>query len=493
MSDVKKKKKKTPRPSSEAARGFRDLFGEYLHKRQKATQIIADIYKEYGYHYIETPIIETADALGKFLPDVDRPAGGVFGFQDDDEQWLALRYDLTAPLARFMARHEQSLPKPFKRYQMGSVFRNEKPGPGRFREFFQCDADVVGSANLACEAELCTMIEKILRALDISQDDFIINLSHRKFLFALMEEIGLSSEETTEQQGIVLRAIDKMDRLGEEGVRALLGEGRKDESGDFTKGAHLTKDQTDLILSFVTAKQSNNMETIKCLKALMGHLPIAQEALQDIEIILSLLSSLNPDHNIIFNPAIVRGLGYYTGAIFEAELTFPVKNDKGESVQFGSIAGGGRYDNLVARFTGRTIPAVGVSIGIDRLLSALDQRDKISTEQFPVVITIMDKDRIGDYMQMAALLRKHNIAADVYLGEAGFKAQMKYADKRNAPIAIIQGSQEKENGTVILKDLYLGREIAQTIDSNEEWKNNKDVQKEIPEQDLIQEINKMLN
>ncbi|MEM6603165.1 MAG: histidine--tRNA ligase [Pseudomonadota bacterium] len=490
--------KKKNFPSSEGVRGFRDLRGSVLSARKQAVQILSDIYEAYGFEALETPVIETAEALGKFLPDVDRPAGGVFGFQDDDERWLALRYDLTAPLARFVAHYDQHLPKPFKRYQTGSVFRNEKPGPGRFREFHQFDADIVGTAAMTADAELCAMLSEGLQALGIKSDEYVININNRKLLTAVFEVAGLSGDDdaTFQKRAIAFRAIDKLDRLGEAGVKALLGAGRKDASGDFTEGAGLSDAQTDIILAFTRARGGDNNQTLEACRALLGENETGQTGLVELEKMFEMIdASCSNSQNMVFNPAIVRGLGYYTGPVFEAELTFDVQNEKGKVVQFGSVAGGGRYDDLVARFTGRTVPATGVSIGLDRLLTALENRGALKSEQEnlgPVIVTIMDRDRIADYARIAHELRAAGIKTELYLGEAGFKAQMKYADRRHAPIAVIQGSDESAKGEVLLKDLHLGMMMADKAHTHEEWRHNEDVQKLVSQNDIVSAVRAML-
>jgi histidyl-tRNA synthetase len=451
------KKVKIHRPKPENARGFRDISGNYLHRRLEAIKILSDIYQSYGFEALETPILEYADSLGKFLPDVDRPAGGVFSFKDDDEQWLAMRYDLTAPLARFAAKNAQFLPRPYKRYQVGSVFRNEKPGPGRFREFMQFDADIVDTANISADSELCLMLSEALAALGIMPTDVKININNRKLLTAILELSGLigDDETITTQRGIALRAVDKLDRLGVNGVRLLLTKGRKDESGDFTAGANLSDEQADLIIAFTQSKGVDNQHSLNNLRDLVKNSQIGLSGITELEQMLDIIGAVSTVNHFILEPSTVRGLGYYTGSVFEAELTFGVPNDKGQIVQFGSVAGGGRYDELVTRFTGQIVPAVGVSIGLDRLLSALEAKGLMqdNATKPSVLITIMDNNRIADYAKIANILRQNNICTDLYVGDAGMKAQMKYADKRGSFLAIIQGSEEHETGQVIIKDL----------------------------------------
>jgi histidyl-tRNA synthetase len=442
----------------ETARGFRDIRGDYLTYRNHAIATLSQIYQSYGFEQLETPILEYAQSLGKFLPDVDRPEGGVFGFKDDDEQWLAMRYDLTAPLARFAAKNAQFLPRPYKRYQVGSVFRNEKPGLGRFREFTQFDADIVDTANISADIELCLMLSKGLCSLGMMPQDVKININNRKLLTAVLELSGLLGDDEllAKQRGIAMRAIDKLDRLGQQGVRLLLGQGRKDESGDFTQGACLSNEQIDLILAFTQAKGVDNQQTLNNLRDIVKKSAIGLDGIGELDQMISVLNATAQYPHFILEPATVRGLGYYTGPVFEAELTFDVLNDKGQIVQFGSVAGGGRYDELVKRFTGQDVPAVGVSIGLDRLLSALEAKSLLQQNHYKktVLMTVMDQSHIIDYFKIAQQLRQNNIDTDVYVGDAGIKAQMKYADKKNIAISVIQGSIERQANKVIIKDLY---------------------------------------
>jgi histidyl-tRNA synthetase len=505
--------------------------------------------------------------LGKFLPDVDRPNEGVFGWQDEDGDWLALRYDLTAPLARVAAQYregsatsqwptmpkgyETGVPMPYRRYAMGPVWRNEKPGPGRFRQFYQCDADTVGSASVAADAEICAMLADALEEVGIPRGDYIVRVNNRKVLNGVMEVAGVldpsDPEKFAHERGIVLRAIDKLDRLGVEGVRALLGEGRKDESGDVTKGAGLTKEQADAVMEFLLARQTSkdmwinsgaismrsafqlksrllrstagtleaisqrlreihetgtvaeinellNFATISKLETLVEGSSTGLDGVYELAEMCDLLAAqgYGPDR-IVIDPSVVRGLGYYTGPVFEAELTFEILDEKGRKRQFGSVAGGGRYDDLVKRFTGQSVPATGVSIGVDRLLAALRAKGRAGGETAgPVVVTVMDRDRMADYMAMAAELRRAGIRAEVYLGNPkNFGNQLKYADKRASPVAVIQGSSEAEKGTVILKDLVLGARIAAGA-SLEEWK-QRPAQREIPRAELVAAVQQMLD
>lgn len=496
------KDKKQPRPKAETPKGFRDYFGAEVTGRKAMLDQIAEVYHRYGFDALESSAVETVEALGKFLPDVDRPNEGVFAWQEDAEgdkpgDWLALRYDLTAPLARVFAQHRNDLPTPYRRYAMGPVWRNEKPGPGRFRQFYQCDADTVGSASVAADAEICSMLSDTLEAVGIPRGDYIVRVNNRKVLNGVMEVAGVLNPAQPDQfaaeRGIVLRAIDKLDRLGPEGVRALLGEGRKDESGDFTGGAGLRDSQADVIMAFMDAKRSTGRETVARLHELVTGSSTGAEGVNELETIAALLATQGyGSDRIEVDPSVVRGLGYYTGPVFEAELTFEIRDEKGRPRQFGSVAGGGRYDDLVKRFTGQEVPATGISIGVDRLLAALHAKGRIATDAIgPVVVTVMDRDRMADYQAMVAELRNAGIRAEVYLGNPkNFGNQLKYADRRNSPVAVIEGAEEKTAGVVQIKDLILGAKIAASA-SHEEWK-SQPAQFEVPRAEMVREIRRIL-
>ena len=485
------------RPRAETPKGFRDYFGAEVTERKAMLDAITGVYHRYGFDPLETSAVETVEALGKFLPDVDRPNAGVFGWQEEDADWLALRYDLTAPLARVAAQYRNDLPSPYRRYAMGPVWRNEKPGPGRFRQFYQCDADTVGASSVAADAEICAMLSDALEVVGIPRGDYVVKINNRKVLNGVMEVAGVLDpsdlSKFEDERGIVLRAIDKMDRLGEAGVRALLGEGRRDESGDVTAGAGLTEAQTDVVMGFVSAKRDSGAQTVARLRELVAASAIGLEGVDELETIAALLAAQGyGSDRIVIDPGVVRGLGYYTGPVYEAELTFEILDEKGRKRQFGSVAGGGRYDDLVKRFTGQAVPATGVSIGVDRLLAALRAKGRAGAEAAgPVVVTVMDRDRMADYMAMVGELRAAGIRAEMYLGNPkNFGNQLKYADKRGAPIAVIQGGTEAEAGVVILKDLILGAKIAQSA-TLEEWK-DRPAQVEVARADLVAAVQRML-
>ncbi|MEQ6204427.1 histidine--tRNA ligase [Sulfitobacter sp. HNIBRBA2951] len=492
------KPKKTPRPKAETPRGFRDYFGAEVTQRAEMLAKIAAVYHRYGFDALESAAVERVEALGKFLPDVDRPNEGVFAWQEDADgdkggDWLALRYDLTAPLARVYAQHRNDLPTPYRRYAMGPVWRNEKPGPGRFRQFYQCDADTVGAPSVAADAEICAMLSDCLEEVGIARGDYVVRVNNRKVLNGVLEVAGLSGDDKEAERGIVLRAIDKLDRLGPDGVRALLGAGRKDDSGDFTDGAGLDDASADVVMGFMQAKRDSGPATCARLRELVGDSAVGAEGVSELETIADLLAAggYGPDR-IEIDPSVVRGLGYYTGPVYEAELTFEITDDKGRARNFGSVAGGGRYDDLVKRFTGQEVPATGVSIGVDRLLAALQAKGRLDTAaQGPVVVTVMDKARMADYQAMVTELRQAGIRAEVYLGNPkNFGNQLKYADKRHSPVAVIEGEAENAAGMVQIKDLVLGAKLAENA-TLEEWK-DRPSQYEVPRGDLVTKVREIL-
>ena len=467
------KQKKQPRPKAATPKGFRDYFGAEVDERKHMLDQIAAVYHRYGFDALESAAVETVEALGKFLPDVDRPNEGVFAWQEFDEKgdgdWLALRYDLTAPLARVFAQHRNDLPTPYRRYAMGPVWRNEKPGPGRFRQFYQCDADTVGTASMAADAEICALLADTLETVGIPRGDYMVRVNNRKVLNGVLEVMGVDEGPVRDA---VLRTIDKFDKVGEAGVRELLGKGRLDASGAYIDGVGLSDEQAGPVLAFLTSKGDTANQTLANLRAAVGNSAIGAEGVGELEEISTLLTAqgYGPDR-IEIDPSVVRGLGYYTGPVFEAELTFEILDEKGRPRQFGSVAGGGRYDDLVKRFTGQAVPATGVSIGVDRLLAALRAKGRVGGKAVgPVVVTVMDKARLADYQAMVGELRQAGIRAEVYLGNPkNFGNQLKYADKRESPVAIIAGSDEFEAGKVQIKDLVLGAKIAEKA-TLEEWK-----------------------
>lgn len=477
-------------------RGFVDRTSAQLYATETMIAQIREVYELYGFEALETPIFEYTDVLGKFLPDSDRPNAGVFSLQDDDEQWMSLRYDLTAPLARYFAENFETLPKPYRSYRLGFVFRNEKPGPGRFRQFMQFDADIVGTPTVAADAEICMMAADSLEKLGIARHDYAIRLNNRKILESVLQLIGLAGNEQLDRRLTVLRAMDKLDKFGPEGVRLLLGKGRLDESGDFTKGAELKDKEIECILSLLTIEAKTVEETLDTLRKIVGQSGQGLEGVGELEEMQTIFAANGYYDCIKIDPSVVRGLEYYTGPVFEAALLFDVLNDDGQKVVFGSVGGGGRYDGLVARFRGENIPATGFSIGVSRLIAALQNLEKLPAKNTlgPVVVLMMDKEpeAVARYQKMVMQLRNAGICAELYLGASGIKAQMKYADRRKAPCVIIQGSQERESGKIQIKDLIEGARLSHEIKDNQTWRESRPAQVMVDEEQLVQTVQDIL-
>jgi histidyl-tRNA synthetase len=496
---------KTNKLKARLPRGFADRSGAEIAATRRMLEVIRAVYERYGFEPLETPAIEYTDALGKFLPDQDRPNEGVFSFQDDDEQWLSLRYDLTAPLARYVAENFDQLPKPYRSYREGWVFRNEKPGPGRFRQFMQFDADTVGSSSMAADAEMCMMAADAMEALGIPRGSYVVKVNNRKILDGVLDAIGLAGEENSGRRLTFLRAIDKLDRLGLEGVRQLLGEGRRDESGDFTKGVGLQPQQIEMWEEFTGIGGLANVLgglDFAGFDAMYPELSPFRKS-RAFQIGMSELSEVGDfvtrsgygEDRILVDPSVVRGLEYYTGPVYEVDLTFETKDEHGRPVRFGSVGGGGRYDGLIERFRAEPVPATGFSIGVSRLVAALQHLGKIESkpEPGPVVVTVFDKERIADYQNMVAALRNVGIHAELYLGDGKFAAQMKYADKRGSPCVVIQGGNEKAKGEVQVKDLILGAELAGLSKEREDHlKKQTEAQFAVAEDKLVDAVREVL-
>jgi histidyl-tRNA synthetase len=503
------KPKKPQKLRARLPRGLADRGAAEIAATRRMTETIREVFERYGFEPVETPAFEYTDALGKFLPDQDRPNEGVFSFQDDDEQWISLRYDLTAPLARYVAENFDALPKPYRSYRAGYVYRNEKPGPGRFRQFMQFDADTVGTAlsgpaAAAADAEMCMMAADTMEALGIPRGSYVVKVNNRRIFDGVRESIGVEDDA---QWLTAMRAIDKADKFEWPEIEKLLGAGRKDESGDFTKGAGLDVDQIEAVKQSLRFKMKfTQLPDGAWHNRLEGEFPkrffgmegetLFSKGLSELgDIIKITMQAGYGEDRVCFDPSVVRGLEYYTGPVYEVELLLDTKDEKGRPVRFGSVGGGGRYDGLVSRFRGEPVPATGFSIGVSRLQAALTMLGKLDTtpEFGPVVVTVFDKDRIADYQKMVATLRTAGIRAELYLGNPkNMGNQLKYADRRNSPCVIIQGSDEKARGEVQIKDLIEGAKAAAAIASNQEWREMRPAQFAVPEKKIVEAVREVL-
>jgi len=466
---MKKEEKLTPGLPS----GFEDRWNKQLSLKKKLLEIIENNFLKFGFSPLETPSFEISKNIGSFLADdEDNSMSDVFTFNDGNEK-ITLRYDLSSPLSRFVAQNYRELPFPYKRYAIGNVWRNEKPdtGKSRYREFSQADCDIIGNVNSSqADAEICNIIADTLTKCGLGDKQFKVSISNRKIVQGLINQLKISDKY---QELKVIRAIDKLDRIGIKGVEDLLKKERTDASGAVTKGANLSDVQASEILNFLKIKN------IKDLKSTLKN-PLSVEGIKETESLLEIISYGKYSKLIQTNFTIVRGLAYYDGFCVETNLNFKVKNPKGKEIDVGSVASGGRYDKLISRFKGTDFPGTGMSIGVDRLLFVLSQIDRINIKNNePVLICILDSKYIKKYYETLNYLRENGINSELYLDSSkNLKKQLAYADKRNLPLAIICGETEFKENKVTLKNLRSSK--------------GKENQITISKDNLINEINKFI-
>ncbi|MEY3368242.1 MAG: hypothetical protein RI973_1397 [Bacteroidota bacterium] len=510
-------------------KGFRDIDSDLNKLRQQIIQAAAAVYRSYGFQHWDTPVLEYADVLGKYMPDEDTVDKGVYSFRNPEQEPVlnaegheirdvsgqalmenapvALRYDLTAPLARVYAERlwmdvkrgqiAEGKPPLYRRFQYGPVYRYElKLLPGRFREFWQLDFDTVGSDDVATDAEACMILSDALEAIGLPASSYIIRVNNRKVLKGFLASLGI---DTPELEAAVLRVIDKLDKIGWEDVRLELGPGRMDSSGAAVVGLQLDGEKVDKILGFLKLAMgaASREQVLERLEAAVGDHQLAVEGVQELSRMHKLWSALGFDESkIVFDPSLMRGMAYYTGPVFEAESLLTFKDEKGKERKVGSICGGGRYDDLVEKLLGMKVPATGASIGVDRLaeLLRLARPGEVRAEG-PVLITWFDEELENTYHQIARDLRAAGLDAEVYCGAyKGFrkmKKQLAYADEKNCPVVILLGTDEAAKGVVSVKNLKLGKELADSISDKQVWISK--VQQEVTMDKLVAHIKAALH
>jgi len=477
-------------------KGFRDITAADVLARDRMIARIREVYERYGFVPLETPALEYVDVLGKFLPDADRPDAGIYALRDEDQEWIGLRYDLTAPLSRFVAMNLQTLPLPFRRYQVGPVYRVEKPGPDRFREFYQFDFDSVGTPSMLADAECCMVMCDTLESVGIQRGDYVVRVNDRKVLNGVLERIAIYGQVDSRASLQILRSIDKLDRVGLDGVEELLGPGRTDESGDVTPGAGLTAEQIDVVVRYLEVKGESRRAVCDTLGTLVTESEVGGEGVDELRQIDEALTGAGfGEDRVVIDPTVVRGLAYYTGPVFEAVLTFDIVDENGVKRQFGSVFGGGRYDDLVERFTGQKIPATGASIGVDRLLAALRTLGKIDAgdTSTAVLVTRLDKNLTAEYQKIAAELRAAGINTELYVGKQGIGKQFKYASDSGKTVCVIMGADEMARGEVSIKDLRLGRELSRDVGPDrKKWLEEQPAQFSAKKADLVESVRTVL-
>lgn len=476
-------------------KGFRDIGAADVLARDQMISTIRAVYARYGFVPLETPALEYVDCLGKFLPESDQPDAGIFSFRDEDQEWVALRYDLTAPLARYVAMNINELALPFRRYQVGPVWRVEKPGPGRFREFYQFDFDSVGTGSVVADAECCMIMCETFEALGI-REDYQIRVNNRKVLNGVLERMaGREGLDARTALG-VLRSVDKLDKVGLSGVEQLLGPGRKDESGAFIKGVGLPLEHIRVVLDYLQVRSTTRQGLLTELTPIVEASEVGRSGLAELAQMDAVLSAGGFDSNrVAFDSTVVRGLEYYTGPVFEGVLTFSIEDEDGQPRQFGSVFGGGRYDDLVKRFLGREVPATGASIGVDRLLAALTCKGLVAppSGSARVLVTWLDKTLGPHYQRLASQLRAAGIPTEMYVGTQAIGKQFQYASRTGKIACVVMGSNEFEKGEVAVKDLRLGEELSARIgEDRKTWLQQQPAQITVPLDRLVDAVRGVL-
>ncbi len=460
-------------------KGFRDILPGEMLAREKIISVIKEVYESYGFSPLATPAIEHKAVV---CSAGDEASKQIYTFEEPDGFEVGLIYELTASLSRVMAEHRE-LPRPFKRYQTQSVWRYDKPDPGRFREFIQFDIDTVGSSSMMADAEIISAMYDALKKLGL---EFKIRYSSRKVLNSLIEFSGL----TPDMAHPVFRILDKLDKQGIEAVKLELGSGRKDKSGDVISGLGLVNNQIDNIEQFLNIAQSTRAEAISSLRDLFKDLPSAEEGVSELEQIHKFLESSGiPDENAPIDVSIARGLDYYTGPVFEAVLTGK------KTSRVGSVMGGGRYDNSIGRFTGVATPAVGASIGVDRLMAAMMQAGILETKPSTadILVTVMMPEKINEYAKIASELRRAGFKTELYVGNAkSLGKQLKYADNQEIPVAVIIGEDEFENNQISIKDLRKIKTEKVDIKDRATWVKELIGQQTISADEMVEFIGKLL-
>ncbi|SYZ73294.1 Histidine--tRNA ligase [Candidatus Zixiibacteriota bacterium] len=461
-------------------KGFRDYPPEEEIARQKLIETARRIYERHGFLPLQTPALEYAETLlgGDYTSDNLKE---LFGFHGPDEVDMALRYEFTVSLARYVAGNPE-LALPFRRYQYGTVWRVDKPGPGRYREFMQCDFDMVGTSSMLADAEIIAVMVEVMSELGIK--NFIVKYSNRKILNGLAQHAAIPADKVTD----VFRVIDKLEKQGEEAVRLELGPGRIDKSGDRIPGLNLENGQIETVLDFLNIAASHRNDSLDEAEKVLDKIEIARSGIDELREVQNYLNEMQvPDDKTKVDLTIVRGLGYYTGPVYETTLL--------DLPDYGSVFSGGRYDNLIERFSNKSVPATGSSFGVDRMLAALIELRAITLRRATsdVLVTTMDKSRLNDYIAIVNEIRAAGINAELFLGETkNLNKQLKYADRVGIPLAVIAGSDEFESGMVTIKDLRAGAEIARGLSDREEWLRAENIQTTIKRPDMISFLRNLL-
>ncbi|HNQ87615.1 MAG TPA: histidine--tRNA ligase [Verrucomicrobiota bacterium] len=484
MDSSEEKRKRLVAPQT--LKGFRDLMPVAMIARNAVIEKIRSVYEKYGFVPIDTPVLEH---LGTLLgPGGEEINKELFRLESPEREPIAMRFDLTVPYARLLAQYPDQLKLPFRRYHVGPVFRADKPGPGRFRQFVQFDIDAAGSESVAVDAEIVAAMAEVMRALGLGNGEFQIRINNRRLVDALLLCQGIADGET---QKHVLRVIDKLPKVGAESVRKELGDGRVDDSGDPIPGVGLSGGVIEDLIQFISIQGTSRKEVLDGLARVLPQGATRDAALGEMSELNEALASLRvAEHEAVFDPSLMRGLDYYTGPVFEAHLP--------GAPHFGSVMGGGRYDQLVARFMDQSVPATGASIGLDRLMDALAHLGRIRTAPTTTKVMVLSLRGVPsrELLSIAHDLRDQGIPTEVFFAgsNAGFRDQLSAANARQVPIAVILGEDELKTGRVSIKDLRVGMQARAAIQSHEEYKKSgRTGQVTVARNELVQTVTHLLS
>lgn len=463
-------------------KGFQDYLPEEVIVRKQVIRRIEEVFERYGFVPLETPALEHLDVLlGTGGEEVNKE---LFRLETPEGEPIALRFDLTVPFARILAQYPDKLKAPVRRYALGPVWRADKPGPGRFRQFTQLDIDVAGSDAVAVDGEIVSVMCEVMRTLGAPSYRVLIN--NRKLIDALLDDCGIHE---VDRQKHVLRVVDKLAKVGVDNVRLELGPGRIDDSGDPIPGVQLDESIIDKILKFIAVKGTSRAEIVDNVAALLPKSELAGEALDEMRELAGVLEALGVDEDHAwFAPSLARGLDYYTGPVFECVIP--------KAPKFGSVMGGGRYNGLVGRFLDREIPATGMSVGLDRLMAALRKLKAIAPTKTTVQALVVSLGNIPtrETLFVANELRAAGIRTEAYFGQKmRMKDQLSHADRYEIPVAVILGEDELARGEVSVKDLLEGKASKAGIEDRDAYrKAGTKTQVTVTRAEMVAEVRRML-
>ena len=478
-------KTKTIKPQT--LKGFQDFLPDAMIARSQVIDSIRKVYERYGFVQIDTPVLEGIETLtGSAGQEVNKE---IFVLELPEGETAALRFDLTVPFARIVSQYREQLKLPFRRYHVGPVFRADKPGPGRYRQFTQFDIDIAGARSLAADAEVIAVLCEAMISVGLKDGEtplFRVRISNRKLIDALLVGNGIVEIERIKH---TLRVVDKLQKVGLDNVRAELGSGRIDESGDPIPGVHLSEALIERIVAFISTSADDRVSLVEALKDKLPDAEISTAAIEEMFELAGYLDALGiSEDEAVFDPSLTRGLDYYTGPVYEIEVT--------SCKSVGSVGGGGRYNELCSRFIKQDIPSTGASIGLDRLLTALYDTGKLTSQKSTVQVCIATVGKVSQHevMKLATELRKGGINTLTYLGgKKNMADQLSDADRYDIPVAVILGEDELQQGVVAVKNLVAGKKVREDIEDHDAYrKAGRSTQVTVSRSEVVGEIKKLL-